>query len=82
MILQKLGNGTEVYLKIAYQFKSSDSAEFFYSLDGENWTSIGKKQSLAFSTATTFMGTRTWLFNYATKETGGYVDFDYYRVTK
>lgn len=82
VISQKLGNGTEVYLKIAYQFKSSDSAEFFYSLDGENWTSIGKKQSLAFSTATTFMGTRTWLFNYATKETGGYVDFDYYRVTK
>lgn len=79
---EKLEEGTEVYLKISYQFKTEESAEFFYSLDGENWTSIGNKQSLAFSTATTFMGTRTWLFNYATIEAGGYVDFDYYRVMK
>jgi len=26
------------------------------------------------------MGTRSWLVNYATKEAGGYVDFDYYKV--
>ena len=82
VVSQKLDAGAAVYLKIAYQFKSEDSAEFFYSLDGENWTPIGNKQNLAFSTSTTFMGTRTWLFNYATIEAGGYVDFDYYRVVE
>ncbi len=29
---------------------------------------------------TVFMGYRTYLYNYATKETGGYVDFDYYKI--
>ncbi|MDA3930286.1 MAG: hypothetical protein PF541_15155 [Prolixibacteraceae bacterium] len=27
------------------------------------------------------MGYRFGLFNYATKTTGGYVDFDYFRIT-
>ncbi len=77
----ELGDATEVYLKIEYNFKSGDKANFFYSLDGgESWTKIGKEQKLAFSTDTTFMGARTWLFNYATKEAGGYVDFDYYKI--
>ena len=26
------------------------------------------------------MGTRSWLFCYATKEAGGYADFDYYLI--
>ena len=66
-------------LKIKYDF-NANSALFYYSMDGENWTSIGKKFPLGFSTTTTFMGTRSWLFNYATKEAGGYVDFDYYHI--
>lgn len=74
--------GQEICLRIDYEFKNgtSDNAVFSYSYDGENFTTIGRKQSLGFSTATTFMGTRTWLFNYATGETGGYVDFDYYKA--
>jgi len=28
-----------------------------------------------------FMGYRYALFNYATKTTGGYVDFDWFRIT-
>ena len=28
-----------------------------------------------------FTGNKFCLFNYATKETGGYVDFDYFRVS-
>lgn len=74
-----LAKGQDVYLKIKYDF-NANSALFFYSMDGENWTSIGKKFPLGFSTTTTFMGTRSWLFNYATKEAGGYVDFDYYHI--
>ncbi len=27
-----------------------------------------------------FMGYRTYLYNYATEQTGGYVDFDYYKI--
>lgn len=76
---EKLAQGQEVRLKIAYDFKA-DTAEFFYSLDGENWNTIGTKKKLGFSTSTTFMGTRTWLYNYATGEAGGYVDFDYYHI--
>lgn len=72
-------DANEVFLKIAYDFKT-DNANFFYSLDGEEWTKLGKTQKLGFSTSTTFMGTRTWLFNYATLEEGGYVDFDYYKI--
>lgn len=68
-----------VYLKIAYDFKKN-TAEFFYSLDSETWTALGTIQNLGFSTSTTFMGTRSWLFTYATKEAGGYADFDYYLV--
>ncbi|MCI8964370.1 MAG: family 43 glycosylhydrolase [Eubacterium sp.] len=80
---EKLSDDTEVYLKIEYSFSTNanqDKANFFYSLDGTNWTKLGTEQKLGFSTSTTFMGTRTFLFNYATKEAGGYVDFDYYKI--
>ena len=81
---EKIEGNAPVYLKIEYAFNTgktrADRANFFYSLDGENWKSIGETFSLGFDTATTFMGTRSWLVNYATKEAGGYVDFDYYKV--
>ena len=53
-----------------------------YSLDGENWTELGNQMQLGFSTNTTFMGTRSFLFCYATEKAGGYADFDYYKVTQ
>ncbi len=75
-----------VYLKIEYSFNTgstrSDKANFYYSLDGSTWTKIGKELSMSFNTATTFMGARTWLSSYATSETGGYVDFDYYKCSQ
>ncbi len=80
---EKLSDDAEVYLKIEYSFSTNanqDKANFFYSLDGTSWTKLGTEQKLGFSTSTTFMGTRTFLFNYATKEAGGYVDFDYYKI--
>lgn len=79
---EALGDATEVYLKIDYTFtnKNQDKAVYSYSLDGTSWTKLGKDKFLGFSTSTTFMGTRTWLFNYATKEAGGFVDFDYYKI--
>ena len=80
---EKIEGNAPVYLKIEYAFNTgstrADKANFFYSLDGKEWRSIGETFSLGFDTSTTFMGTRSWLVNYATKEAGGYVDFDYYK---
>jgi beta-xylosidase len=79
-------DGAKVYLRVDYSFNTgstrADKANFFYSMDGEKWTKIGKELNMSFDTATTFMGARTWLTNYATSETGGYVDFDYYKQSQ
>lgn len=83
-VADKIEGDTPVYLKVEYKFNTgntrADNANFYYSLDGQSWTKIGKELKISFSTSTTFMGTRTWLTNYATSEAGGYVDFDYYKV--
>ena len=77
---EKLADGQSVWLRIEYRFRSVDTAYFSYSLDGEHWETLGDSLKLGFSTSTTFMGTRSWLFHYATKEAGGFADFDYYKV--
>lgn len=70
-----------VYLKAACDFKDrTDKAYFYYSLDGSNWTAIGSALQMAY-TLPHFMGYRFGLFNYATKITGGYADFDFFRVS-
>lgn len=70
----------KVYLKIDCDFKNrTDKAYFYYSLDGKQWTSIGKPLKMSY-TIPHFMGYRYGLFNYATKEVGGFVDFDYFHI--
>ncbi len=70
-----------VYLKAACNFKDrTDRANFYYSLDGKTWTAIGDELKMEYSLAH-FMGYRFGLFNYATKNTGGYADFDYFRIS-
>ena len=72
---------TTIYLKAECNFTDKkDVANFFYSLDGKNWTAFGTQLKMAY-TLPHFMGYRFALFNYATKETGGYVDFDYFRIS-
>jgi beta-xylosidase len=56
-----------------------DVANFFYSLDGKSWMPLGTQLKMAY-TLPHFMGYRFALFNYATKETGGFADFDYFRI--
>lgn len=69
-----------VYLKAACDFKDrKDVAHFFYSLDGKEWTSIGSELQMEY-TLPHFMGYRFGLFNYATKEAGGFADFDYFHI--
>ncbi|RYX86131.1 hypothetical protein EON83_02615 [bacterium] len=70
-----------VFLKVECDFKDkTDKAYFSYSLDGNTWTPIGKPLQMAY-TLPHFMGYRFGLFNYATKETGGYTDFDFFRIS-
>jgi beta-xylosidase len=70
-----------VYLRIEMDYRDlTDEAYFYYSLDGEDWNAIGDTLHMLY-TLDHFMGYRFALFNFATKTTGGFVDFDYFRVT-
>lgn len=69
-----------IYLKIACDFRNrTDKAYFYYSLNETSWNRIGNTLQMSY-TLTHFMGYRFALFNYATESTGGYVDFDYFRI--
>jgi len=70
----------KVYLKVECNFKDfADVANFFYSLDGKKWKSIGNQLKMVY-TLPHFMGYRFGLFNYATKNIGGSADFDYFHI--
>lgn len=74
-------NQEVVYLKAACDFKDlKDIGFFYYSLDGKSWSKIGSDLQMRY-TLPHFMGYRFGLFNYATKTSGGYVDFDYFRIS-
>jgi beta-xylosidase len=73
-------NQQVVFFKAACDFTNKrDTANFFYSLDGSNWKPIGTPLKMAY-TIPQFIGYRFTLFNYATKNIGGYADFDYFRI--
>jgi beta-xylosidase len=70
-----------VYLKAECDFKHrADTARFYFSLDGKAWAAIGSELKMVY-TLPHFMGYRFGLFNYATKTTGGFVDFDFFHVS-
>jgi len=74
-------NQDKVYLRIRFDFtNSTDKANFYYSLDGSSWLSLGGQLQMKY-TLDHFMGYRIALFNYATSTTGGSVDFDYFHAT-
>ena len=79
----------KIWLRIDADFRpnghgrGTDTANFFYSLDGEAWTQIGTKDyRLNFDWRRFFMGTKFGIFNYATKKKGGYVDIDEFNYKK
>jgi len=72
---------SKVYLKIECDFRDKiDIAEFFYSLDGKTWKAIGNQLKMEYRLEH-FMGYRFGLFNYASKNSGGFADFDYFHIT-
>jgi len=73
-----------VYLRISCTFRGNNTngdeqAVFQYSPNGTDWTPIGTILNMQW-TLRHFTGARFGLFNYAAKEAGGYVDFDYFHV--
>jgi beta-xylosidase len=69
-----------IYFKAECNFTDKkDIADFFYSLDGKIWNTVGTQLKMAY-TIPQFIGYRFALFNYATKNTGGYADFDYFHI--
>jgi beta-xylosidase len=89
-----LGDGTEetverirydddtVTLKIEFNFENNaDVADCYYLANGDRWQHIGRQLRLRY-TLEHFMGCRIGLFNYATIEAGGYVDYDYFCYSK
>ncbi len=67
-----------IYLQASAHYGTS-KASFSYSLDNKKFTSLGNELSMRFN-LTVFTGNKFCLFNYATKSTGGYVDFDWFRI--
>lgn len=74
--------GSRIHVKIDFDFRDSiDLAYFSYSADGAEWIAIGRPLQMKY-TLDHFMGYRIGLFNYASIQAGGYVDFDYFRYAK
>ena len=59
--------------------RRKDQSFFYYSKDGKTWTRIGNAINMPYSMPH-FMGYRFGIFNFATKEAGGFVDVDYFRL--
>ena len=59
----------------------TDQGRFYYSPDGANWTPLGREIKMEYTLMEHFMGYRFALFNYATRQPGGYADFDWFRVS-
>ena len=80
-------SGDEAYFKVDFRFanvtadgsasNNIDKVNFYYSLDGMNWTKIGEEIGMDYNLKL-FTGYRSGLYCYSTKQTGGYADFDYF----
>lgn len=85
-----LGKASRIWLRIDGDFRplsdqpagygGRDTASFFYSLDGRQWTEVLSDYKLRFDWRRFFMGSKFAIFCYATKKTGGYVDVDSFEL--
>ncbi|MEJ2617222.1 MAG: family 43 glycosylhydrolase, partial [Ignavibacteriaceae bacterium] len=58
----------------------SGTASFEYSFDNRSFKKLGNELNMRFNLKI-FTGNKFCLFNFPTKETGGYVDFDWFRTS-
>lgn len=83
--------GKEVYLKADFKFGNVDSSHnisynidkvsFYYSFDGSSWKKIGSELGMTYDLKM-FTGYRSGIYSYATKQTGGYADIDYFSYSR
>lgn len=65
-----------IYVRAIASYNTS-MASFYYSLDNENYIKLGTDLAMKFELSV-FTGNKFCIFNYATKQTGGYVDIDWF----
>lgn len=65
-----------VYLRASIKY-GDNKASFSYSLDNEKYKQLGSETSQSFNLSI-FVGSRFGIFCYATKQQGGYADFDWF----
>lgn len=73
-----LGKRNIVYFKAAVS-TTKDQAHFYYSFDNKTFIPLGDTLNMQFNLKM-FTGNRFALFNYATVQTGGAVDFNWFRM--
>lgn len=61
-------------------YSGGEYAHFYYSTDGKEWVNPEKSRKVEFGYPTHFVGSRFGIFSFATEETGGYVDVDYFKL--
>ncbi len=84
-------SGDEVYLKVDFKFNdvksdmsssnNIDKATFYYSTDGSNWKQLGEQLGMTYDLKL-FTGYRSAIYSYATKNTGGYADIDFFEYER
>jgi len=73
-------DGDTVELRVDCDFRDQiDEAAFYYRTDGGEWRKIGNILHMRY-TLEHFMGYRFGLFNFATAQSGGHADFDFFRL--
>ena len=71
-------NVSTIYLRTIAS-NSRERTSFEYSVDNKRFKPLGNQLAMRFNLSV-FTGNKFCLFNYATKEAGGYVDFDWFRI--
>jgi beta-xylosidase len=72
-----------IYLRIDADFRlNTDIAQLWYSLNNKNWKPLGDLFQMKYDYKRLFMGTRYAIFCYTTKNTGGYVDVDWFHYSR
>jgi hypothetical protein len=71
-------NTSPVYLAVQAHYGTS-KASFAFSIDNRSYKRFGNELAMKFNLSV-FTGNKFCLFNYATKELGGFVDFDWFRA--
>ncbi len=69
-------DNAEIYLRVKVNTET-DIASFSYSLDNETYIDLGTELDMQFDLSV-FTGNKFCIFNFATIQTGGYVDVDWF----